>query len=392
SLTPDQGGDRTRRSWERTLGSLTEPNVDGHHPCRHWNGLARIADLPGGSPRRLWPSAPAGNSGVASSGPALARGSLCRGQERHMMRKREGQSGNCGSHSGEWKMRVKQIILISICLLSLALAINIRPEETPVRIGFLLDTLKLERWQRDAKLVQARAEELGAKITVKAAEGDDDLQLQQANQLLDAGVNVLIVVAHDAEKAGAIVQAAQRKGVPVISYDRLIKNSPVSLYISFDNVQVGKLQASMVLAAAPKGHFFLLEGPRSDNNALQFERGQKLGLQEAVDTGRITIFSEDWCHQWNRTEGYEATLAALKKSDDKIAAIVAANDELAGGAIQALKEHKLAGIVPVSGQDADLPAVVRIIRGTQIMTVYKPLGPLAKRAVDAAVALAHGTK
>ena len=289
-------------------------------------------------------------------------------------------------------MRTRQTIFVSMFLLVLALSIKVRPEEMPVRIGFLLDTLKLERWQRDAKLVQARAEELGAKITVKAAEGDDALQFQQANQLLDTGVNVLIVVAHDAEKAGAIVQAAQHKGVLVISYDRLIKNSPVSLYISFDNLQVGKLQASMVLSAAPKGHFFLLEGPPSDNNALQLERGQKLALQEAVDTGRIAISGEEWCHQWNRADAYEATLTALRKSDGKIAAIVAANDELAGGAIQALKEHKLAGTVPVSGQDADLPAVVRIIRGSQTMTVYKPLGPLAKRAVDAAVALAHGTK
>ncbi len=309
-----------------------------------------------------------------------------------MMRKRKLQIANSGSHSREGKMRVKQTIVISIFLLGLALSFQVRPEESPVHIGFLLDTLKLERWQRDSKLVQARAAELGAKITVRAAEGDDNLQLQQANQLLDAGVNVLIVVAHDAEKAAAIVQAAQRKGVPVISYDRLIKNSPASLYISFDNVKVGKLQASTLLAAVPKGRFFLLEGPPSDNNALQFERGQKLALQEAVDTGRITLAGEEWCHQWNRADAYEATLAALKKSDGKIAAIVAANDELAGGAIQALKEHKLAGTVPVSGQDADLPGVVRIIRGTQTMTVYKPLGPLAKRAVDAAVALAHGTK
>jgi D-xylose transport system substrate-binding protein len=290
------------------------------------------------------------------------------------------------------KMRIRQTIFFSVFLLCLALAFKVRPEETTVHIGFLMDSLKLERWQRDSKLVQARAEELGAKTTVKAAEGDDDLQLQQANQLLDSGVNVLIVVPHDAEKAAAIVQAAQRKGVPVVSYDRLIKNSPVSLYISFDNVQVGKLQASTVLAAAPKGHFFLLEGPPSDNNSLQLERGQKLALQEAVGTGRITIAGEEWCRQWNRTEAYEATVTALKKSDGKIAAIVAANDELAGGAIQALKERKLAGIVPVSGQDADLPAVVRIIRGTQTMTVYKPLGPLAKRAVDAAIALARGTK
>jgi len=277
-------------------------------------------------------------------------------------------------------------------LLGLALSFKVPAKETPVHIGFLLDNLKFERWQRDSKLVQARAGELGAKITVKDAEGNDDLQLQQANQLLDAGVNVLIVVPHDADKAAAIVQAAQRKGVPVVSYDRLIKNSPASLYISFDNVQVGKLQASMVLAAAPEGNFFLLEGAPSDNNAHQFERGQKLALKQAEDTGRITIVGEAWCRQWSRTEAYEATVSALKKSGGKISAIVAANDEIAGGAIQALSERKLAGTVPVSGQDADLAGVVRVIRGTQTMTVYKPLGPLAKRAVDAAVALAHGTK
>jgi D-xylose transport system substrate-binding protein len=289
-------------------------------------------------------------------------------------------------------MRLRHVFFISIFSLAMAFSCIVRPEEASVHIGFLMDSMKLERWQRDSKLVQARAEELGATVTVKSADGDDDLQLQQANQLLDAGVNVLIVVPHDAEKAAAIVQAAKRKGVPVISYDRLIKDSPVSLYISFDNVQVGRLQAAAVLAAAPKGNYFLLEGAPSDNNAHQFEHGQKLGLKQAEDAGLITIAGESWCRQWSRSEGYEATLAALKKADGKISGVVAANDEIAGGAIQALSEHKLAGTVPVSGQDADLPAVVRIIRGTQIMTVYKPLGPLAKRAVDAAVALAHGTK
>jgi len=283
-------------------------------------------------------------------------------------------------------------VFLSILASCLALSLVVRSEEKPVHIGLLLDNLKFERWQRDSNLLQARAKEVDAKITVKDAEGSDDLQLQQANELLDAGVNVLIVVPHDADKAAAIVQAAQKKGVPVVSYDRLIRNSPASLYISFDNVQVGKLQVSMVLAAAPEGNYFLLEGAPSDNNAHQFEKGQKLGLQQAESAGRVTIAGESWCRQWSRAEGYEATAAALKKADGKIAAVVAANDEIAGGAIQALSERKLAGSVPVSGQDADLAAVVRVIRGTQTMTVYKPLGPLAKRAVDAAVALARGNK
>jgi D-xylose transport system substrate-binding protein len=287
-------------------------------------------------------------------------------------------------------MRVRSII--ALLFLALASSLDAWPQEASLHIAFLLDNLKFERWQRDSKLVQARAKELGAKITVQDAEGSDELQLQQANQLLRDGVDVLIVVPHDANKAAAIVQAAQSKRVPVVSYDRLIKHSPASLYISFDSVEVGKLQASMMLDAASRGSFLLLEGAPSDNNAHQLESGQKLALQQAVASGRITIAGETWCSQWSRTQGYDATVTALKKSDNKISAIVAANDEIAGGAIQALSERKLAGIVPVSGQDADLAAVVRIVRGLQTMTVYKPLGPLAKRAVDAAVTLARGNK
>lgn len=269
---------------------------------------------------------------------------------------------------------------------------TVHSEDAPVHIGLLLDSLKDERWQRDAKLLQARAREVGARITVKDAEGNDELQLQQANQLLEAGANVLIVVPHDSEKAAAVVQAAQRKNIPVVSYDRLIRNSSPSLYISFDNVQAGKLQAAAMLAAAPSGNFFLLEGSQLDNNAHQFEKGHKLALKQAADSHQISVADEAWCPKWTRTEAYEATLAALKKSNGNLAAIVAANDTTAGGAVQALAEHKLAGTVLVSGQDADLPAIVRIIRGTQTMTIYKPLGPLAKRAVDAAVILARGGK
>jgi D-xylose transport system substrate-binding protein len=277
-----------------------------------------------------------------------------------------------------------------LCVMFVPFAV--RSEDAPVHIGLLLDSLKDERWQRDSKLLQARAHEVGAKITVKDAEGNDDLQIQQANQLLEAGANILIVVPHDSEKAGAIVQVAQHKRVPVISYDRLIKNSPVTLYISFDNVQAGRLQATALLNLAPSGNFFLLEGSQLDNNAHQFEKGQKLALKQATDSHQITVSDEAWCAKWTKGEAYEATLVAIKKSNGNLTAIVAANDTTAGGAVQALAEHKLAGKVFVSGQDADLPAIVRIIRGTQVMTVYKPLGPLAKRAVDAAVVLARGGK
>src|SRR5690349_12830706 len=128
-------------------------------------------------------------------------------------------------------MRLRAAALFTCLIFVFILPLVTLAQESQVHIGLLLDSFKNERWQRDSKLIQARAHDVGAKITVRDAEGDDDLQLQQANQLIDAGANVLIVVPHDAEKAAAIVQAAQRKKVPVISYDRLIRNSAVSLYI-----------------------------------------------------------------------------------------------------------------------------------------------------------------
>jgi D-xylose transport system substrate-binding protein len=287
------------------------------------------------------------------------------------------------------KPRTAAFIPLSILFLMISSSVFSCAADHPVHIGVLLDD-STGRWQNDSKLIQSRARELGAKITVKDARGSDDLQLQQARQLLDAGATVLIVVPHDSDKAAAIVQAAQQKRVPVVSYDRLIRNSPVSLYVSFDNIQVGKLQAAALLTAMPHGNYFLLEGAESDNNAHQFERGQKLVLDESAD--RIKIIDESWCRHWAAKEAYDATVNVLKKTDGKITAIVAANDDTAAGAIQALAERKLAGTVAVSGQDANLAAILRIIRGTQTMTIYKPLGPLAKRAVDAAVALARGAK
>ena len=289
-------------------------------------------------------------------------------------------------------MRAKAAaLLVAVLFLSIS-SLAVFSQEPSVHIGVLIDDIKLERWQRDSKLLQAHARERGAKITVKDDEGSDSLQLQQATQLLDSGVNVLIVVPHDAEKAAAIVQAAERKHVPVISYDRLIKNAAVSLYLSFDNLQVGKLQASALLSQATSGNYFLLEGSPADNNAHQIEKGHRLALKSAEDSHQITVVDTSWCRDWGHQDAYDATLAALKKSDGKLAAIVAANDDTAAGAIQALAEHKLAGKVAVSGQDADLAAIVRIIRGTQTMTVYKPLGPLSKRAIDAAITLAHSGK
>ena len=206
------------------------------------------------------------------------------------------------------------------------------------------------------------------------------------------GVDVLVVVPHNGEVMGSIVDAAKGQNVPVIAYDRLIRNSEPALYVSFDNEKVGELQARYLLDRAPKGNYVLIGGAPTDNNALLFRKGQMNVLQPAVDQGSIKIVSDQWARDWLASEALRATENALTQANNDVVAIVASNDATAGGSVQALEGQKLAGKVLVSGQDADLGGLQRIVAGTQSMTVYKPIAQLARRAAEAAVALGRHEK
>jgi len=259
----------------------------------------------------------------------------------------------------------------------------------PVSIGFSMDTLKEERWQRDKELVEQRAKEVGAELDVEVANGSDTIQAQQADSMLTKGVDVLIVAPHNGEVAAAIVEKAHRQGVPVISYDRLIKNSDVNLYVSHQVVKIGEMQGRYALEHVPKGNYVLIGGSQTDNNALLLRQGQMNILQPAVDRGDIKIVTNQFAREWLPSEALRITEDALTKTANDVQAIVASNDGTAGGAISALPPS-LVGKVLVTGQDAQLDACQRIVEGRQTMTIYKPIRPLAYSAVDAALKLARG--
>jgi D-xylose transport system substrate-binding protein len=261
-----------------------------------------------------------------------------------------------------------------------------------VRIGLSMDTLKEERWQRDLDLFVARAKELGAEVFVQSANGDDRVQTQQADNLLTRGIDALVVIPHNGEIAASIVEAAKAKNVPVVSYDRLIRNSEPDLYISFDNERVGELQARYLFERRPKGNYILVGGAPTDNNARLLRKGQLKVLQAAIDSGDIKVLTDQFAKDWLANEALRITEDALTKSAGDVAAVVASNDSTAGGAVSALEVKGLAGKVLVSGQDADLAALQRIVAGKQTMTVYKPVHLLARKAAEAAVALARGEK
>jgi D-xylose transport system substrate-binding protein len=261
-----------------------------------------------------------------------------------------------------------------------------------VRIGFSMDTLKEERWQRDKDLVGKHAADVGADVQIAVANGDDQLQLNQAEDMLTKGVDVLIVAPHNGVAAAAIVDAAHKQGVPVVSYDRLIRNADVDLYVSSQVVKIGELQAQYILdhLAKKPANIVIVGGSPTDNNALLLHQGQMNVLKPAIDRGDVKIVKDEYAKEWQASAAQNIVENALTQSNNQVDAVVASNDGTARGAVAALEEQGLAGKVLVSGQDADLASLQYILQGKQTMTVYKPIKPLADTAVDAAVKLARG--
>jgi D-xylose transport system substrate-binding protein len=261
-----------------------------------------------------------------------------------------------------------------------------------LQIGFSIEAMKGERWQTDLNSFEVRAKQLGAQVISSDANGDDDRQFQQVKDMIRAGIKVLVLLPHDTTKASRMVDAAKSANVKVISYDRLVLNSDVDLYVSFDRIEIGRMQAEYLLKHAPRGNYVLIAGSPNDEGAKALYDAQMNVLQPYLTRGDIKVIADGYTKEWLPSEAYLFMLKAIDSAQGNIAAVLASNDGLAGGAIQALREHNLAGKVPVSGQDADLAAVICIAQGTQTMTVYKPVTQEAVRAAEEAVRLAKGEK
>ncbi len=268
-------------------------------------------------------------------------------------------------------------------------------KDKPV-IGLSLDTLKEERWQHDRDIFLAEAKRLGAAdVVVLSANSDDTAQVRDVESLISKGVDVIVVVPHNGEALGRAIKDANDAKIPVIAYDRLIMKANIDYYLTFDNVKVGEEQAKYAVAHLPAGRkarVVRIYGAPTDNNAKLFKQGQDNILDPLVKAGKIEIVHEDWAADWKPENGKKIMNAAITKAGSNIDIVVASNDGTAGGAIQALTEEKIAGKVLVTGQDADLAACQRIMRGTQSMTIYKPLKNLATLAAKVAVDVAKGNK
>jgi len=256
-------------------------------------------------------------------------------------------------------------------------------------IGLSMDTLKEARWQVDQRIFVDRAKELGADVKVSSANSDDSIQMRDVNSMISDGVNAIVIIPHDGAAMSKAIAAAHAANIPVIAYDRLITDSDLDLYVTFDNVKVGEAQAQYVVDAIHgKGKIVRIYGAPTDNNAKLFKQGQDNVLKPYIDRGDIKVIHEDWADNWEPQRAKQITNAAITNHGHDFVAILASNDGTAGGAIQALKEEGLMGKILVTGQDAELAASQRIVEGSQAMTIYKPIKSLATTAAELAVKLA----
>ena len=291
--------------------------------------------------------------------------------------------------------RFKKITALLLCLCMIFSLTGCQKQETvstseeekaeeKIQIGMSFDSFVIERWQRDRDIFVTTAKELGAEVNVQTANGEIEEQIAQIEYFIDKGVNLIVIVAIDAEALSNVVSKAKKAGIKVMCYDRVIKNANADLYISFDNEKVGELMAQAIYGAVGEDKKVItICGPESDFNVNMVGNG----FDKVSEEYNAEIIGTIKCNGWRAETAYDYISDNVDIAE-QADAIMCGNDSLAGEAIKALSEIRLAGKIPVVGQDAELEACQRIVEGTQLMTVYKPVERLAKAAAEYAVKLA----
>ena len=290
------------------------------------------------------------------------------------------------------KRVIAVVIALSLVLLSFSCGTN-SPEtkkepsgEKKPLIGMSLDSFLIERWQRDRDVFVSTASELGAEVNVQVANGDSNEQISQIEYFIKKKVDAIVVVAVDCYGLSDIVQKARDAGIYVISYDRLIMNAHTDLYISFDNEMVGTMMAEALVASLPDGsNIISIGGSPTDQNVSQADQG----FNAVIKKSKLNVIMEEYAPNWLAETAYTVVNKALAEGL-VFDGVRCGNDDLASQAFLALSEHRLASSVKLVGQDADLAACQRIVEGTQLMTVYKPVEKLAKEAAEIVVKMVHG--
>ncbi|MGO4171311.1 D-xylose ABC transporter substrate-binding protein [Bosea sp. TAF32] len=258
-------------------------------------------------------------------------------------------------------------------------------------IGVSWSNFQEERWKTDEAAIKAAVEKAGGTYLSADAQSSPAKQLTDVESLIARGAKAIIVLAQDAQAIRPAVEKAVNEGIGVVGYDRLIE-IPQAFYLTFDNVEVGRMMAREIQKAKPVGNYVFIKGSSSDPNANFLYQGSIEVLKPAIDGGKIKNVGEAFTDGWLPANAQRNMEQILTRNQNKVDAVIAANDGTAGGAIAAMDAQGLSGSVPVSGQDADRAALNRVALGTQTVTIWKDARELGRNAAEIALKLAGGAK
>lgn len=283
-------------------------------------------------------------------------------------------------------MKISTYSLLFIFLASISILSGCK-QQAP-KIGILMHDFDNERWVKDKNYLVEILTKQGAEVIVEVAGNDQNKQIEQARNMIKNGTQVLIVVPVNQDEAAKIVEIAHESNVKVIAYDRMINGCQLDYFVASNGAQIGELQASSLTAVNPKGNYALIGGAKIDNNSQRLFLGQMNVLQPLMETGAVQLVYSEFGVDWSKEDGYRQAKIVLENYADGLTGIICGNDNLAMGALMALKEYGLDGKVLLSGQDAELPNLKEIIKGNQTATVLKPLKETATAAAELSISLA----
>jgi len=252
-------------------------------------------------------------------------------------------------------------------------------------------TFQEERWKTDDAAIKKIIEAAGDTYISTDAQGSAAKQASDIEGLIAQKVDVILVVAFDSDAILPSIKKATDAGIKLIAYDVQFED-PNSLYITFDNIGVGRLMATEILKAKPAGNYAFIKGDKGDPNATFLFSGIQEVLKANTDAGKIKNVCETFTDGWKPDNAQKEMEQCLTKQNNKVDAVVSENDGMASGVVAALKAQGLDGQVPVSGQDGDLAALNRVALGTQTVSIWKDSRVLGKKAAEMAIAMADGKK
>ncbi len=259
-----------------------------------------------------------------------------------------------------------------------------------LKIAFLYPSKTIERFRKESEFFKAYAEKQGIEVIVRDSEVDETLQKAQASEVIEEGVDAIVIIAVNVNTGAAIVREAKENDVKVLAYNRMMTNCDVDFFVASSNDQIGKSMVDAVIKEKPQGNFVILGGDKFDKNGLDLQNAIKKYIKPHIDNGNVNIIYESFIEQWSDVvAGYEMQ-KVISSYGTNIDAVISGFDGMSDAVIDVLKKYNLEGKVAVTGQDAELRGCKNIVQGYQTMTLYHPLKALAEKAAEVAIELAKG--